>query len=125
MIEYSIVCLYSGHNTIEYNPSFISPFIVTFSARHSSSPIQHHNDLSSDFDGSSDYSSTYSGDDSGFSESSKFLKGPLVKHGTRVLPVLPPHKAASSNGHYYKSLNKHEGVSYYKTLQKGAVEGQL
>ena len=98
---------------------------MTFSARHSSSPIQHHNDLSSGLDDSSDYSSTYSGDDSGFSESSQFLKGPLVKHGTRVLPDLPSQEAASSNSHYYKSLNKHEGVSYYMTLQRGAVEGQL
>ena len=97
---------------------------MTFSARHSSSPIQHHNDLSSGLDDSSDYSSTYSGDDSGFSESSRFLKGPLVKHGTRVLPDLPSQEA-SSNSHYYKSLNKHEGVSYYKTLEREAVEGQL
>ena len=100
---------------------------MKFSARHSPNPIQHHYDLSSGLDDSSDYSSTYSGDDSGFSQSSWFRKRPIVKHGTRVLPDLPSQEAASSNSHYYKSLNKHEDVSYeyYKTLEKEAVEGQL
>ena len=92
---------------------------MTFSARHSSSPVQHHDD---GLDDSSGYCSTYSGNDSGFSEPSRFLKRQLVKHGTRVLLDLPLQETGSDN-HYYKSMNKHEGVSYYKTLERGAVEG--
>jgi len=78
---------------------------------------------SSVFDDCSDYSSTYSGDDSGFAESTQFLKRPLDKRRTRVLPDLPPPEA-SSHSNYYKSLTKREDVKYYKTLkEREAVEG--
>lgn len=113
----------------------ISLLFSLFIVRHGSFSVQHSKSSDtkayryslpshpSDFD---DYSSTYSGDDSGFSESSQFLRRPLVKHGTRVLPDLPSQEAASSNSRYHESLKTREGVSYYKTLgESRAVEGWL
>ena len=78
---------------------------------------------SSVFDDNSDYSSTYSGDDSGFADSTQFLRRPLNKRRTRVLPDLPPQEP-TSHSNYYKSLSKCEDVRYYKTLEeREAVEG--
>ena len=105
------------------------------SIRRGSFPVQQYQDSeteayvcslpsrSSVFADSSDYSSTYSGDDSGFAESTQFLKRPLNKRRTRVLPDLPPPEP-SSHSNYYKSLTKREDVKYYKTLkEREAVEG--
>jgi len=89
--------------------------------RRGSLPEQPHHDNTTD---GSDYTSTCSGDDSGFAEPTPFLKRPLTKRETTAPPDPPPRKA-SSNRNYYKSLTRHEDVKYYKTLQRDQeVEGQ-
>ena len=101
----------------------IHPVIPSPSAllRRGSLPEQPHHDNTAD---GSDYTSTCSGDDSGFAEPTPFLKRPLTKRETTAPPDPPPRKA-SSNRNYYKSLTRHEDVKYYKTLQRDQeVEGQ-